>query len=652
MENNINDFAEIYKLCEGKLNIAQLSGFLDSAINTCGFKKPGNLLVSYIETLFNTISELNVDEINDKLKNNMVKLLNILYNHGIKINNGPLNKMHHKGLKLNEDELIIFQSICQDKNRPITINKLNYLHLLQDIKSATYIFKHKSKFIKNLKEINKKYDIFEPLSKNIVNLKMLKVLKEIDYKFNYDHMIKIYSTMLRAKHNDEYVEIMNFFRDMNINLKLNDMLQLYCSYITKPIYNTRDYYIYKKNIDMPHEYGYGILQLLNTEYISKQFEKFKANNEKNSNKIKLILLTIDSLDLYNKNICYPAQIVKKIIELIGMNSTIYKYLLLFGYNNIIDEYLEKKFNFFEICDSDYAFKYACFNAHEKLMQYYLDNKYIPKIEHAYYVMLSHEYYYFPVIYDSKKQTKYEASASRIFKSFLYPSEVKVKLIILLLNYGMPQGNKLFDILMIDQTVCQKIHINSVAKDHIEEVRDQYEYLIKTMNASSNFYNKYKFNFNNHKNINKDKSINKNIYDRAFITFCDVVMLNKQDFNEILLSDFMYEPNVEIKPEVRTLEYLIDFFDVKPTYKTINMFSAASVEWLLINRFFPNYFEKSKQCQDYIANKFKTKQNALEYNKISKKKSELSDTDDSDDSEFNNYDYDWNEEGKPDKLKKK
>lgn len=529
-----------------------------------------------------------------KLQKEIIKMLNVLTSIediGQHVDFFWIEKIKLRVNELTYDDLKILSCFPINKyvNNLIITND-NYKKVLSHDKNIKYLLKHGSESLKTIKIS----DIIEPLMHAIPKIyigDMMLFLKTHNYRItNGDLGLILKKNIGLTSFNiRKYHSIITFLKKHDVVLELDDFFDM----MTTCNVNVNG----KFNLDI-------FTKMLKSDNINNQINELnKSQNyekyDKQFNKIIRHYMEFFVMSYAN----FPLQIYEEFIYKFDINKNIFKYALLFDAKNIIDKYIFDNVNnqkIFEIVDVNFGFKYACLNKHTNLINFYFANKYIPKIDDVYYVLSS----------DS---------------SF----DVKIYLLKLFLENGLPQGNKLYTYLNCFPHILNKIHISSVTDDHKNIIYYKFLEISKIGNSYPDLKNNKKFN--EHNLLDGDCIIKNDMI--SYSTSKNDYVVNQEHIN-----DFKYVYTLSSK----MIEILCDFYNFKPSLTNLMNFNCgfsnhqnhnyrsawtSIFRWLLICKFFPEHIEEI-QCKRLI-------KNALNVGDLDFSENDTSDSDD------DNYDFDWN-----------
>lgn len=194
-------------------------------------------------------------------------------------------------------------------------------------------------------------------------------------------------------------------------------------------------------------------------------------------------------------------------------------------------------------NKDVAFKYACMNCHEQLIQYYLNNKYIPKREHVIYVVASND-------------------------------KTKIKNIIhLFCSYGLSINKEIFEVLACK--LGSSNYLNTLKISITNEVRDQIHRKITNIYGSD-----YNGVFEPEKKLPfVANTLDIIIASRSCKNVIEYLMVNNEKLTQEMMEKITYS-----MPGMLATEYLYDNFQYVPDIFTILRHNSVSLRLLYMMKF--------------------------------------------------------------------
>lgn len=277
----------------------------------------------------------------------------------------------------------------------------------------------------------------------------------------------------------------------------------------------------------------------------------------------------------------------------------YKYTLMFDKIDLFNIFLKNNIDLMNIIDPNFAFKYACLHSNEYLIDYYLNNKFIPTADHVFYLMIG----------------KYHSKMNHVDSDVLccldhgeFVDKI-IKIVKKFIANGLVVDDKLYKILCINEKIKKNIYMPSVS---IQTIIDS----------------KYKIKYFNLINWNMENVLRNAVYDFPI----GISIINKSIDAPICLHNYhqLYaNDNQDINSDV---------YDVSN-----KKFYCFNVRYLYYEKYYPEYVIK-KDYKSHLEARYDVEEKletgeVIFHRKKPKNNVILSESEESLD---NSYDYDWNE----------
>jgi hypothetical protein len=317
----------------------------------------------------------------------------------------------------------------------------------------------------------------------------------------------------------------------------------------------------------------------------------------NTVKFKKIKYTDDDMISFLK-IITPYLLDNKMISMIKQmimnNIDITEKLVLFsikcGYNILHDD---KSLKILLNMDMNEIFKYACIHHMTNIIKYCFINKFLPKLQHLYYVLLGRELSYRITFNDVKTNIK--------------------KILVLFIDNGFQINDDIYELLVAHDIDIDDISMHMISKDAKKKI-DMEFVSVKTMTS---LYNKeYNKEYNRETVDKKNKSmmiyrkIEKNKYKCTLCYLCMASQLCNiisylEASNNRLNDECMH--NSVNNLDYNVFEYIHDTYNYIPSIFTIMTIFDNAKRFTFLHRFYPHLLESSKQVATDIDTGVKEKQ---------------------------------------------
>lgn len=545
--------------------------------------------------------------------NNMVKLANhYIKNYAHNINNRYMLSTDGKSMRaIKWINNINIDNIELEKNHKITLIKLGHKNiidvLLEEIKLSkeelkaffdnTYSILNIVDHIEKFKELMIKtksiltssylYSTFDNIIKSVDINDFIDIFVSCKYEFSTNDFaecicrVKIYTGSYYFKFESIFDEINNkkdleaFYLDvyktpsdfttLQIINKFNKMnIEISFSSIADLLKKTEKHIRYK------------IVNILNTDH-------FKSKTKIDENtviEILKLLLSYDWIDTYIEHYIYKLKttISPKILELmIVLNS---KYIV---------ETIEK-YNMTNFENTDMMFKYACLNGNTELIEYLLNQKFIPNKENVMYVILH------LISEMHKNEYKYADCFREKIKSFNKSIDNAFYIINMFSNYGMVFDKNIYEIIgLFDYQFKNNGNITNKFSKASQFVDNDSKYKFQEKIHITQLKHNYYTIESSKKNKNSlSIEYNKTYMTDEFSYMCSTETLGKImthiDNNNIIPANHHISTAL-LNSNVNVFEYLYDTYrtsEYRPDLLSINLIFEYNKRFIMLKRFYPEH----------------------------------------------------------------